>query len=105
MATLLIGANLPDVDVLAYVFGDGLTGLDFRRGWTHGVLGLLFLPFILTGLVVLWDRAFGRPSAADPPVRAGQVALLATISILSHPLLDFMNNYGMRWLMPFVNRW
>jgi inner membrane protein len=33
------------------------------------------------------------------------VALLAATSILTHPLLDFMNTYGMRWLMPFVDRW
>ncbi len=39
------------------------------------------------------------------PIRGGQVALLATVSILTHPLLDFMNTYGMRWWMPFVNRW
>jgi inner membrane protein len=24
---------------------------------------------------------------------------------VTHPTLDFMNTYGMRWLMPFVNKW
>lgn len=105
-ATLLIGANLPDVDILSYAFG-GLTALGFRRGWTHGVLGLAVLPLVLTGLVLLWDRAFGRRRRAPHalPARGGQVALLAAVSILTHPVLDFMNTYGMRWLMPFVNRW
>jgi len=106
-ATLLIGANLPDVDILSYAFGGGLTALSFRRGWTHGVLALVVLPFILTGLVLLGDRVFGRRGGGGgtPPVHASQVALLAAVSILTHPLLDFMNTYGMRWLMPFVNRW
>jgi inner membrane protein len=107
MATLLIGANLPDLDVMSFAFGGALTALDFRRGWTHGVLGLVVLPAVLTGLVLLWNRAFGSRTAVDdrPPLRVREVALLATISILTHPILDFMNTYGMRWLMPFVDRW
>ncbi len=106
-ATLLIGANLPDVDALSYVWGGGVTALSFRRGWTHGVLALVVLPLVLTGLVLLWNRLLGGKEAkADaPPVRPAQVALLASVSILTHPLLDYMNTYGMRWLMPFVNRW
>jgi len=100
-ATLLIGANLPDVDILSYAFGGGLIALSFRRGWTHGVLALAVLPLLFTGLVLLWSRAFGGRGQARhaPPVRTGQVALLAAVSILTHPLLDFMNTYGMRWLM------
>ena len=35
-ATLLIGANLPDIDVLAYLDGPA-ADLAFRRGWTHGI--------------------------------------------------------------------
>ena len=99
MATLLIGANLPDVDVLSYAFGGGLTALTFRRGWTHGVAGLLVLPAVLTALIAVWGRVSRRP------VDARQVVLLAAISIATHPLLDFMNTYGMRWLMPFGHRW
>ena len=95
------------MDVLSYVFGGGLTALNFRRGWTHGALALVVLPFALTGLVLLWDRVVGRRKslASTPPLLAGQITLLAVIAILSHPLLDFMNTYGMRWLMPFENRW
>src|SRR6188472_1371941 len=44
--TLLIGANLPDVDVLAYFWGPG-ADLAFRRGWTHGVLALALWPLVL----------------------------------------------------------
>ena len=107
MATLLIGANLPDVDALTYVGGGGLTALCFRRGWTHGVLALVVLPLALTALIWAWHRWIGRGKAGDtaPPMRLDQVALLAAVSILTHPTLDYMNTYGMRWLMPFVNRW
>ncbi len=102
MATLLIGANLPDVDGIA-VFGSH--GLDFRRGWTHGVLALALWPFILVGVMRLWDRISARASSPRTPVHSRQLFLLATVSIFTHPTLDFMNSYGMRWLMPFSGRW
>jgi inner membrane protein len=107
MATLLIGANLPDVDALAYVFGGGVTALSFRRGWTHGVLALLVLPLVLTGLIWAWHRLIGGRTREGEAasMRLGQVALLAAVSVLTHPVLDYMNTYGMRWLMPFGDRW
>lgn len=102
-ATLLVGANLPDIDVAAVPFGASLA---VRRGWTHGFLALAALPVLLTGAMVWWARRRarrGRPLAA--PFLASQVLLLALIAILTHPVLDFLNDYGMRWLMPFSGRW
>ena len=34
-----------------------------------------------------------------------QLLLLSFIAILSHPILDGLNTYGVRWLMPFSGRW
>ena len=104
-SALLIGANLPDLDVLAYLRGP-LADLEWRRGWTHGVLALVVLPFLLTGTLLLADRIrsayrSGRVSAPDPR----QLLLLSTLAILSHPALDTLNTYGVRWLMPFSGRW
>jgi inner membrane protein len=92
--------------VLAYLNGPA-ADLEFRRGWTHGVLALAVLPFLLAGVMLLFDRLLrrlgraGLPSGVDP--RA--VLTLAFISILSHPILDTLNTYGVRWLMPFSGRW
>jgi inner membrane protein len=97
MATLMIGANLPDIDVLSIPFG---SDLGFRRGWTHGVLALSVLPFVLTGIMLAWSRMRRLP---EPNVRG--LLLLSAISIVSHPLLDYMNEYGLRWLMPFSGQW
>ena len=104
-ATALIGANLPDVD--AFVMVVGVDSLSFRRGITHGVLALALWPFILTGLMMLWDRWVRRRHGRVPanPVRPRALLLIATLAILSHPFLDWMNTYGMRWLMPFSGRW
>ena len=104
--TLVIGANLPDLDVLAYL--DGPTGaLAFRRGWTHGILALAVLPFVLTGAMLLLDRIGRRLSRASLPSAASAPELLrfSAVSILTHPILDTLNTYGVRWLMPFDGRW
>jgi len=105
-ATLLIGANLPDVDAWTYAFGDGPTALAFRRGWTHGVLAMAVLPVALAGAMLAWDRLVRRRRRPEaPPARWGPLLLLAFVSVLSHPLLDFLNTYGVRFLHPFSNRW
>jgi inner membrane protein len=105
LPTLLIGANLPDVDVAAYWWGETVA-LTFRRGSTHGVLALVVLPVALTGLMLAWDRWVRR--ARDPaaaPVSPRALLLLSAVAVASHPLLDLLNVYGIRLLMPFSDRW
>jgi inner membrane protein len=36
---------------------------------------------------------------------AWQLLLLSSVAILSHPILDTLNTYGVRWLMPFSGQW
>ena len=105
-ATLIIGANAPDIDALAYFWGSE-TAVWFRRGITHGILALLVLPLILTGVILLWNRIVRarRPGASAGAVRPGQVLFLASVAIATHPTLDFLNSYGMRWLAPFSWTW
>jgi inner membrane protein len=102
---LLIGANLPDLDALAYL-RDPLFALTFRRGWTHGVLAMVVLPPLLAGVLLLWDRQVRRrrrPGA--PPAIPRELLLVSLAGVLSHPLLDLLNTYGVRLLMPFSGRW
>jgi inner membrane protein len=81
---------------LAYFAGPA-ADLEWRRGWSHGVLAVALLPFLLTGCLLLLHRA----GTAKPR----QLLLLSFISVLSHPILDTLNTYGVRWLMPFSDRW
>ena len=102
-ATLMIGANFPDIDVIAVPLGVSLAG---RRGVTHGFLALAILPFVLAWLMQLYDRRVRLRRHPDAiPADYRQLLILSALSIFTHPTLDFMNTYGMRWLMPFVNRW
>ena len=100
--TLMIAANLPDLDVL--VFATDLPSVAFRRGWTHGVLAQALLPLALTAAMLGIGRMV-RPRSDELPVRAGGLLLLSYIGVLSHVGLDLLNNYGVRLLMPFSNRW
>lgn len=102
-AALLISANVPDVDVVMYFAGD-YASLAHRRGWTHGVPALLLWPFIVTGLLLGFDR-LRRRSPGARPARAGPLLGVSALGVLTHPTLDWLNNYGMRWLMPFDGRW
>ena len=102
---LLIAANLPDLDILSYL-RDPLFALTFRRGWTHGVLAMLALPPLLAGVMLLWDRQVRRRLQPDaPPAIPRQLMLVSVAGVLSHPLLDLLNTYGVRLLMPFSERW
>jgi inner membrane protein len=102
-ATLMIGANFPDIDVIAVPLGQSLS---WRRGATHGFLALAILPFVLAWLMRVYDRRVRLRRHPDAqPADFRQLLILSAISIITHPILDFMNTYGVRWFMPFVNKW
>lgn len=104
-ATLVLGANAPDIDILAAFQGRDAS-LGFRRGITHGVLAMMVLPIVLTGLMLAWDRWVRRRSRPEAEkARAGPLFVLALLSILTHPALDWLNTYGVRLLSPFDGRW
>ena len=105
-ATLAIGANLPDVDALIYAVGSSTDALAFRRGVTHGIAAMVVLPLLLAGAMLAWDRFVRqRRRPAAEPVKARWLLGLAAIGIWSHPLLDLLNTYGVRLLMPFSGHW
>jgi inner membrane protein len=103
-STLIIAANLPDVDGACYLQGADLA-FAFRRGWTHGVLAMALLPVALTAAMMAIDRALSRRDPGRPRARPLPLLALSAAGVLSHPFLDWLNNYGVRLLMPFSERW
>jgi inner membrane protein len=103
-STLIIAANIPDVDGACYLHGADLA-FAFRRGWTHGVLAAAVLPVALTAAMLAFDRALSRRNPERPPANPWALLALAALGVLSHPFLDWLNNYGVRLLMPFSDRW
>ena len=102
-STLIIAANLPDVDFVFY-FVDNASAYAFRRGITHGLPAILVLPVLLALLMAALDRLFTR-KGKGPDASLRWLVILSLIGVASHPSLDWLNNYGMRWLMPFSERW
>ncbi len=104
-ATLVLAANLPDVDVLGLLFNENLA---WRRGWTHGPVAMLILPpLLVAGMIWFdqWQSRRGTRPADRPALHRGWLFILAYLGWLSHPFLDFLNTYGIRLLMPFSERW
>ncbi|MEO0462022.1 MAG: metal-dependent hydrolase [Pseudomonadota bacterium] len=108
LAALVLGANLPDIDVVGLLWLDSTEALGFRRGITHGPIGVALLPLGLAAL--LWgfdrwqDRRCKRPKGRDP-VRFGWLYALGLIGAISHTLMDWLNVYGVRFLYPFDTSW
>lgn len=106
-ATLLcvIGANIPDVDASAYLWGDSLTALQFRRGWTHGLPALAGWTLLLAVIFWWWQRRGARTAPGVVVAPLATILLAAFLSVFSHTSLDWLNNYGVRWLMPMSEQW
>lgn len=104
--TLILAANVPDVDVISYLIADQYAALAWRRGITHGIPALVVWPFVVAAVMLGWDRwVRRRRDPAATPARFAPLLLLATMGALTHPALDWLNTYGMRWWLPFDGSW
>jgi inner membrane protein len=101
MPALILSANLPDIDSFV-ARGFGCDPLAAHRGFTHGVGGLVTMPFVAVAIIFLWEKL--RPGK-EGPIKLGGLLLACFLGVLSHPLLDFMNTYGTRLFEPFSHRW
>lgn len=108
MPALIIGANLPDVDAACFFWLEGTEHLGFRRGITHGPPAMVLLPLILAGLLWGYDRwqaKRGKRPEGRAPVSFKWLFLLSFIGCLTHPALDWLNVYGIRFFEPFSSLW
>jgi inner membrane protein len=92
---LMIAANMPDVDILAWADGP-VSYLQHHRGWSHS---LAAIPLLAT-LPVAIAQALTRKR-----VRLLAAYLAALIGVASHVALDATNVYGVRLLLPFSSAW
>jgi inner membrane protein len=107
MPTLIIAANIPDIDAVATLLG-GQQHLALRRGLTHGPIAMLVLPLLLWGIMLWfdqWQAKRGKRPDTRLPIDKGWLLALAYIGCLSHPLFDWFNSYGIRLLEPFSSQW
>ena len=104
-AALVIGANLPDIDVLYTLSGDPTTYLVHHRGLSHSFVGLVGLSLIQTAFLWGIGRYLPRKAMPQPCPHFGWLFLLSLIALASHFILDYTNSYGVRPWLPFSNQW
>jgi inner membrane protein len=101
-AALVISSNLPDIDSwVAPLLG--LQPIAVHRGFTHGIGGMLTLPFLTAAMIFIWEKL--RPGKNSLPVRFWALLLLAFIGGVGHSLLDWLTSYGTRLLDPLSQQW
>ncbi len=103
--SLIIGANLPDIDVVARMESTA-TYLKYHRGITHSFVGVTVLGLALAvavwGAVHLAAKIRRRP---PPNLKILPLFLVCWVGTAGHLLLDFTNSYGVRPFLPFSGRW
>lgn len=107
LAALILGANAPDIDV--FFQWAPWEPLATHRGVTHSLIGgVLILPLMLWGLLLLLDRwqvargtRFKSGLAMDPR----WLLALCYIGALTHPLLDLQTTYAVQLFSPLSGRW
>ena len=102
---MTLAAEAPDLDVF-WGFKGPVYAFAHHRGFTHSFLGLILVSAVVTGFMYLVWRLRGRKTnTPNLPPRWGLLFLFAYIAGLSHILLDYTNNYGVRPFWPFWEKW
>jgi inner membrane protein len=106
-ATVLcvLAANAPDSDILILLFGDRWDFLQHHRGITHSFIGTALLALLLPLIFYGVDRLWARLRQRFPQTNLRGLMIASFIVSATHPLLDWTNNYGIRFLLPWNPRW
>lgn len=124
----VLAAEAADLDIL-WGFAGPVDELKHHRGITHTFIAVPVVAAVVVGAVWLFDRMLrkrrerlARSGASSSPTHSapqslsplvpqslqvhwGWLYLTACIAALSHILLDWTNNYGVRPFFPFNPRW
>jgi inner membrane protein len=92
---IVVGAEIPDIDIVIRFWRGQLGYLRNHRGPTHGLAVMpVWAAAITLVLGLIWPNA---PLA--------QVFAWTLLGVFSHLLYDFTNDYGTQGLWPFSRRW
>ena len=103
-ATMTLAAEAPDLDIIGQFHGP-VFGFAHHRGFTHSFLGLPIVCAVVVAFIYGIWRLRGCKTRSGTPPRWGLLFFYAYLAGLSHILLDFTNNYGVRPFWPFWEKW
>ena len=99
---MTLAAEAPDLDIL-WGFRGPVAGFEHHRGITHTFIAAPVIALVTVAVVWLIHQTRKKPTPA--PVRWSLLWCFCLVAVLSHLLLDFTNNYGLRPFFPFNPRW
>jgi inner membrane protein len=116
--TMAVAAEFPDIDTLWSLRGP-VASFQHHRGITHTFIALPVEAGLIVAAVYALHRFRVHQAARAPaaeagakqqpltyaPLRWGLLYGFALLALLSHLLLDYSNNYGLRPFFPFNPRW
>jgi inner membrane protein len=100
-----LAANSPDGDILALIFGGRWTYLQQHRGISHSIVGVCVLALALPLIFYFGDLLLARTRKHGRRVKLPGLLLASAVVTATHPLMDWANNYGVRFLLPWNPRW
>jgi inner membrane protein len=106
-ATMLcvLAANSPDSDIIVLAFGDRWDFLQHHRGITHAIVGVIGLAILLPLIFYAVDHLGSRLRNQAPSTKLKGLLIASFIASATHPLLDWTNNYGIRFFLPWSPKW
>jgi inner membrane protein len=104
-AALVIASNAPDIDAFAAARGGIASYLQWHRGPTHGLLGIVGLGALTAGIVWVGGRLRHQADADGPRASFAMLLAISMLGVLLHILMDLPTPYGTRLLSPFDWHW
>ena len=101
----VLAANAPDGDIIVLAFGDRWDFLQHHRGITHAIVGVIGLAILLPLIFYGVDRLSSRFRNEAPQTKLKGLMIASFIASATHPLLDWTNNYGIRFFLPWNQNW
>jgi len=98
-------ANAADVDVASGLFGDRWTLLRNHRGITHSIPGTIAIGFLVPALALAIERGASAIAKRKSRIQFRGLLLASMLAAITHPILDWTNNYGVRPFLPWSGRW
>ncbi len=92
---MMLAANAPDIDAVSALSGS-ITYLQYHRHITHSIAALPLVALLPVVLMRLFSRG---------PFAWRGAYLISIAGVASHLALDGANQYGVRYLLPFSDRW
>ncbi len=101
----VLAANSPDSDIVVLFLRGRWAFLEQHRGISHSIIGTLTLAVLVPLLFYGGDLLIARIRRRPAQTRLKGLLLASLIVTITHPLLDWTNNYGVRPLLPWNSTW